>query len=321
MPDETIGKGWSRRIFADERAVLRCSILLTVCVSAAGIGFGLLSHSFSILFDGVYALFDGTMSLLALGVAGLIARQGSGTLPDRFQRRFNFGVWHLEPMVLALNGCILVAVSGYAFVNAVLILLQGGRALEFGFAMAYAALTTLACGAMAIAETRANRRIRSEFVALDARGWMMSAGISAALLIAFAVGKGIEDTGLAWATAYVDPAVLALVCLVILPLPVPTVRRALSDVLLMAPPDLQRAVDAVAAETVSAHGFLDYRAYVARLGRARQIEIYFIVPPDVPGRSISEWDAIRDQVGDAIGGAEQDRWLTIVFTADMAWAD
>ena len=31
---------------------------------------------------------------------------------------------------------------------------------------------------------------------------------------------------------------------------------------------------------------------------------------------VSEIDALRAEIGDAIGGAGPDRWLTIVFTAD-----
>ena len=32
------------------------------------------------------------------------------------------------------------------------------------------------------------------------------------------------------------------------------------------------------------------------------------------------WDAIRDEIGDALGGEGTDRWLTIVFTTDEEWA-
>ena len=57
-----------------------------------------------------------------------------------------------------------------------------------------------------------------------------------------------------------------------------------------------------------------HRAYVARVGRAIQVEIDFIVPQDLPPKNIGEWDLIRDEVGIAIGEEGNDRWLTIAFT-------
>ena len=46
----------------------------------------------------------------------------------------------------------------------------------------------------------------------------------------FSVGHAIEGTSLDYLTPYIDPAVLALVCLVIIPMPIGTIQRALADV-------------------------------------------------------------------------------------------
>ena len=305
-----------------EQGVLRASIAVTIVVAVFGIVFGLLSGSFSIAFDGVYALADAGMTVLALWVSSLIARSTQGAAPSgRFARRFTMGFWHLEPMVLGLNGVLLITVSIYAFINAISSILAGGRELEFGFAIAYAVVTLAACAAMALYGWRANRSLRSDFVSLDVKAWLMSGGITAALLIAFVIGYAVEGTEHGWIAPYVDPVVLALVCLVIIPLPIGTVRQALADMLLIAPPDLQTQVDRVATETVERLGFLSYRAYVARVGRSREIELYFVVPPNLPARTIEEWDGIRDAIGDAIGGDVDNRWLTIAFTADPEWAE
>jgi predicted Co/Zn/Cd cation transporter (cation efflux family) len=56
------------------------------------------------------------------------------------------------------------------------------------------------------------------------------------------------------------------------------------------------------------------------VGRARQIELYFIVPHGWPARMLDEWDDLRDAVGDAIGGSGPNRWLTIAFTTNPEWA-
>ncbi|BDG73426.1 cation diffusion facilitator family transporter [Roseomonas fluvialis] len=306
----------------NEQTILKASISVTICVAAFGITFGIVSGSSAIAFDGAYSLMDAGMSVLALVVARLITGYATDTIrPSRLRDRFSVGFWHLEPIVLGTNGVLLMGVSAYALITAIGKVLAGGNTLVFDYAIIYAVVTLLACLAMASMGRWANRTIRSEFIALDVTAWLMSAGITAALLVAFVAGQMIEGTRLDWLTPYIDPAVLAVVCLVLIPMPIPTVRRALSDILLMTPETLKAHVDAVAAGVVARQGFLSYRAYVAKVGRSTQIEIYFIVPPGAPPRSIEDWDSLRDEIGEAIGDESPNRWLTIVFTADAEWAD
>jgi len=80
-------------------------------------------------------------------------------------------------------------------------------------------------------------------------------------------------------------------------MPIGTIRQALSDILLVTPQDLKEQVDLVAMQAVERFGFVSYRAYVAR-GPGRQIELNFIVPP--PAKRLEEWDALRDQIGEAL---------------------
>ena len=97
---------------------------MTVVVSLFGVVFGLLSGSLSIVFDGVFAAIDAAMSGLALFVSRLVSRESDN-------RRFQFGYWHIEPMVLAFNGGTLMLLCFYAFLNAVDSFLAGGRAARF----------------------------------------------------------------------------------------------------------------------------------------------------------------------------------------------
>ncbi|MDN7736539.1 MULTISPECIES: cation diffusion facilitator family transporter [Burkholderia] len=306
----------------DERGVLRVSIVVTLFIASIGIVFGLFSGSFSIIFDGVYSLVDASMSALSLLVVQLITSHASSRdLPRKLRERFGMGFWHLEPMVLALNGILLSGVAIYALINAVASLLRGGRELEFNWAVLYAFLTVCACSAIALVEARANRRIGSDFVRMDVKGWIMAASITGALLIAFCVGLAVQGTKWAWISPYIDPAVLAAVCLVIIPLPMSVIRQALGEIFLITPPDLRRHVEEIAQAFVEKHGLQSYRAYVAKTGRSREIELYFIVPATLPARDIAGWDRLRDEIGELIGGEGPDRWLTVVFTGDLEWAE
>ena len=305
-----------------EQSVLRISIAVTFVLAGFGILFGLRSGSFAIVFDGVYSLADASMTIVALLVSNLIASSAAGeSAKSRLVERFTMGFWHIEPMVLGMNATMLMGTAIYALITAVYSPMTGGRHLAFNQAIIYAVVTLIVTIVMVIFDRRANRTIRSEFLALDAKSWLMTAGLTAALLVAFVFGALIQGTELEWVSPYIDPTVLTLVCLVIIPVPAGTLKQALADILLVTPSDLKDHVDKIAREVVRRYGFVSYRAYVARVGRGRQIELYFIVPTNWPPKRLEEWDQIRDEIGEAVGDEGPDRWLTIVFTTDPEWAD
>lgn len=304
-----------------EQRVLRISMTATAVLAGFGLVLGLLAGSAAIIFDSIYDMTDAGMTFLALLVANLIRSSTSGdAVGGRLAERFTMGFWHLEPIVLGMSGTLLIAAAIYALINSIDRFMTGGREVQFGYAVFFAAVSLVGSVAMTWFARRANRSIRSDFIELDARGWLMAAALTAAWLVAFGFGYLIQDTEHAWMAPYIDPAVLALVCLVVIPIPVGTVRRALADILLVTPADLKQHVDEVAQTMVQRHGFEGYRAYVARVGRGRQIELYFIVPTRWPARRLEEWDQLRDEIGEAIGNDTPDRWLTIVFTTDPEWA-
>lgn len=306
---------------SSEEGILRISIAVTLFVTLLGVAFGLLAASLTILFDAVYELLDVVMTGLALLVARLITLSTTGgTLNQKLAERFSMGFWHLEPIVLGVNGLLLMGAAVYGLVNAVDGLLQGGRPLVFEYALIFAGISLVVELAAAAFVTRANRKVGSEFVALDAKSWLMSACITLAYIVAFGFGVLAHGTSLEWLIPYIDPAALALVCLAVLPMPIGTVRRALADILLVTPPDLKQQVDAVAQASVKRYGFESYRSYVARVGRGKQIELYFLVPGKWPAKTLEEWDRIRDEISEAIGDDTPDRWLAIVFTTDPEWA-
>src|SRR5690606_12465550 len=223
--------GW--RLRADtELGVLRISVTVIVLFAGLGITMGLLSGSFAIVFDGVYSLIDACMTTVGLLVARLIAASNAGGLRDRrLVERFTMRFWRLEPIVLGVDALLLTAAGLPALIHAVDAFLTGGRELQFGLAGACAAVTAAVCVAVWQFHLRASRGSRAALVALDGKGWLMSAVIAAALLVAFACGWFVEGRARDWITPYADPAVLALVCLVSTPMPLGTMRQALADIL------------------------------------------------------------------------------------------
>ena len=295
-----------------EQGLLKLSIAVTIAVAASGVAFGLLSGSMSIVFDGVFSAIDAAMSGLALFVSRLVSRVADN-------RRFQFGYWHIEPMVLAFNGGTLMLLCFYAFLNASGSFLDGGRRLDFDWAMVYAAAVGIVAFGMFFYARHRNRQIGSDFVRLDVQSWLMSAAITSALLLAFAAAWCLEGTRYAHLTPYADPFILAILSLVLVFVPIHTVRRALAEILLITPPDLDALVRRVMDDLVGRHGFKGYTSYVAKVGRAQFIEIHVAVPPDTPLDSVAKADALRREIAEAIGGEGPQRWLTIDFTADPRW--
>jgi cation diffusion facilitator family transporter len=295
-----------------EQRILKLSIGVTVVLALFGLLFGLVSGSLSIVFDGVFSVIDAAMSGLALFVSRLVTRETDN-------RRFQFGFWHIEPMVLAFNGGTLMLLCFYAFVNAVGSFLAGGRHLAFDWAIVYAVVVCSGCFGMFFYQRAANRRIGSDFVHLDAQSWLMSALITSALLVAFLLAVAVEGTRFDPWLPYVDPVVLAVLSLCLVFVPIRTVRKALTEILLITPPELDEHVRSVMKRVVEEYRFKSFTSYVAKVGRAQFIEIHIAVDPDRPIDSIATADVVRREIAEAIGGDGPQRWLTIDFTADPHW--
>ncbi|WP_420098779.1 cation diffusion facilitator family transporter [Corynebacterium sp.] len=295
-----------------EQQALRVSLVSVLILSCLGIGFGLVSGSSAIMFDGVFSLVDAVMSVVSIVLAGLIADSTARGL----SRRFSMGFWHFEPLVLCLNAVVMMSVAGYALLQAVTAVLDGGREVEFGPAVVYTVVVLLLAGVTAVAEHCANRTIGSALVAMDVKGWVMSAGVTGALLIAFVIGMVIDGTSYAHLMPYVDPVVLIIVATVLIPVPLRTLVRALSEIALVTPPDLHAEGRAVADRVVAEEGFLGADVYAAQVGRSRQVEIAFRVSPDTPPRPLTEWHGIRQAVSAELGGDNPDNWIAVWFTTD-----
>lgn len=297
-----------------EQGALRVSLVGIVVVSATALAFGWWSGSTAILFDGVFSLADAVMSVASIWVATLVARSAGGTLSARVSRRFNLGFWHLEPILLAVNAVLMMGVAAYAVAQSIQALLTGGRDIDFGPAVGYAAAVTTLSAIIAIVEARANRRLRSALVSMDVKGWIMSGGISAALLIAFIVGLIVDGTDADWILPYIDPAVLLVVGLVLIPVPIGILRGAVADLLYMTPLDEQVAAEAAAARVVAEHGFVGADVIAAKMGRSRDIEVLVHVAADDPPRPLAEWDAIRAPLESELGADDPHAWVRVTFT-------
>jgi len=293
-----------------EQRTLRYSIALTVLLGVLGVASGLVTKSQAIIFDGMYNFVDVMPTVMSLLVVKLLA-QGTS-------QRFQYGYWHLEPLVAVLRDSILVVACIYAAVDAATTLSTGGHPVEYGKAAAWACVLCVIGISMTLFLRRRARLLRSPMLEVDARSWAASAMLSFALLVGFALGALITRTRFQDWIPYVDSTVLLAMALLMMPLPLIGLWRSMRDVLQIAPNELDGRVREVMDSLVRDRGFIEYSSYIAKVGRGTFVEIHVLVAAGSQ-MDIASADAIRSEVSRRLNAGTPTFWLTIDFTADRRW--
>jgi cation diffusion facilitator family transporter len=293
-----------------EQGTLKFSIALTVCLGFLGVASGLVTGSQAIIFDGMYSFVDVVPTVVSLLVVKLIAR---GTT-----HRFQYGFWHLEPLVAVLRDAVLAMACVYAGIDAVNSLSTGGHDVEYGRAASWAGVLSVIGLAMTWLLSRRASELKSPMLKIDARSWLVSAFLSLALLIGFALAGVLASTRFERWIPYLDAIALLSMALIMLPMPLIGLWRSMSDVLQVAPSELDQRVHDVMDGVVKERQFLEYSSYIAKAGRGRFVEIHILVAPGT-AIDIASADAIRSEVSQRLNAGAPTVWLTIDFTADRRW--
>ncbi len=306
--------GWvvnSKSKAAEEQRLLKISIYAVLGIAIVSVIFGLWSGSGAITFDGFYNLTDAGMTLVALLVSRLIARGDD--------EHFQYGYWHLEPLVGFVSGALLASTCAYAFINGLKGFWAGGESIPFGPGSVFVGGLAVVSAMMYFYIRRSAAGLDSEFLKIDARSWLMGAVLSFSLCLSFLIGFALRVSDFAHLAPFVDPVVLMVAALGLLPFPIVTLWRAGQDILQIAPSDLDDQVRKVAQGVAEKHGFSDFSSHVARIGRLQFVEIGLVAPADAPPQSFQDLDQIRQEISDALGREGPGWWLTVDFTADKRW--
>jgi len=146
----------------------------------------------------------------------------------------------------------------------------------------------------------------------------VSAFLSLGLLIGFALAGVLAGTRFERWIPYLDAIALLSMALIMLPMPLIGLWRSMSDVLQVAPNELDLRVHAVMDGVIQERQFLEYSSYIAKAGRGRFVEIHILVAPGTV-IDIESADALRSEVSARLNAGEPTFWLTIDFTADRRW--
>lgn len=295
-----------------ERRALWMSVVGALFFAGLGFGFSILTDSEAILLDGFFSLIGFFMGLLSLRVARLV--QG----PD--DRHFHFGYAAFEPMLNMAKGLIILGVCAFAFASALGTALDGGSDIQAGWGVLYAGIATLGCFALAGVQLRVAKTTGSQLVAVDAKSWLIDGLMSLVVAIAFGVAFWLSSTGLAHLVPYVDPGLVMLLALLMIPIPIRIVARGAGELLKTAPEaSVQTEIRSRVGEVLDEAG-LDRRVIrMARVGREFWLLIHVLVAEGAEPGDVVSLDRLRERIHEAAAQVEPGMVVDVMFTGREEW--
>jgi cation diffusion facilitator family transporter len=296
-----------------EQRTLKLSIGGVLVIAIGSIAYGLWIDSEVVILNGVFSLFSLIGASLSLLAAKLVARPAD--------RRFPFGYSHVEPLVLSVNGFMVLVICVYAFINGIEGIRAGGREVDPGDVMWFGAVSGVICLAMWAYQMRVSRKVDSLLIKDDAREWLIDFGFSMITLVAFAILPLLSEPWRGLWALYADPMMVSVLALVALPVPIGVLRRSLREVLQMTRDDdeIARRVEDVMRQIQAEHDVVRYVPHVVKNGRTYFIEIDIVVGPNFALQTVAQQDTLRERIWRAIGKPLDEAWLSIAVTGDSRW--
>jgi len=295
-----------------ERRALIISVIGTLVMAGLGIGFSLITSSNAILLDGIFSLIGFAAGLVALRVSRLVQQ------PDDIHYQFGYGSF--EAFFNLMKGITIAIISVFALTDAVNAILGGGRPIQADIALLYAVLVGIACFVVALYLRSAAKKTQSPLVELDAKNWIIDGILTVAVLIAFASTMLIEKSEYAWMAVYADPAIVATLVLLIIPIPYITIRDNVKQLLLSAPDQkMQARVHELLAPELEKIDKQDYLVRMTKIGRYLYMQIFVQFSPQSAINDVASHDAIRQKITDTLIAEFPNATVDLNFTLEKKW--
>lgn len=296
---------------AREQMLLLQSAVLMSLVAIGGTLVGIVSGSNALLLDGVTAFIGVIIKVMMLGTSKLISQETS--------KRFQFGYWQFEPLVIIMEGSFTLLIVIYALSSGLMDLLNGGREVKVGVAIFYAFLFTVLQFGYYFYVHRVNKKLNSNLVHFDNMSWNIDAKLESGILLSFIFAGILSYTEWAPYTRYVDPLVLIILSIQLIGPTLKILIPSCKQILGVAPLKFHNRIQFIMDDFMKRYQFTDYVTSVQAYGNVKIIEVDILIPEDYPEQSIVAFDRIRNEIDDAIGGLPSEKWLTITFTATKRW--
>lgn len=288
---------------------MRVSAAAGLALAVLGIVWGLAAGSAIILFDGLYSIVGFVLAWLGLRAAALVE---AGPTPH-----YPFGREALAPLVVAVQALVLLGTFGYAAIDAVGVILEGGSQTEVGSALGYSILTLAAC--LLVRAALARQQADSDLVAAEVAQWAAAVVLGVLMVVGFGVAVALGATAWSGMAPFVDPLLVLVAAAVILPTPIRMLRHAFRE-LLEGTPD-SAVADPIHAAIESSRAELGLPEPIIRLGKLGRkvyLELDFLVSED-GGWTIDDADRIRRRLMAQLERPGQLLWINVELHTDPDW--
>ncbi|NOR14818.1 MAG: hypothetical protein GQ544_03850, partial [Candidatus Aminicenantes bacterium] len=220
-----------------------------------------------------------------------------------------------------IRGLIILLVCGFAVTSAVIAILHGGRELNLGHALVYTALAMAGCFILAIIQRINAKKTESPLLEVDAKNWLIDGTMSSVVAAAFLAAFLLRGSQWAHLLPYVDPGLVVLMVVLLLRIPLRTIRDSVGELLQIAPPpELQAAIRARLDDATKDFPAEKKVMRMTKVGRYFYVMMYLIVSSQHNTQSIDEMDAVRKKAYLEVKDLHPALVMDVLFTQDEIWA-
>lgn len=289
-----------------ERGVLGRSIAVTAVLGALGVAWGIVTGSQMILLDGVYAVIGIVLSVLLMRASALAAEGPTS--------RYPYGREGVTPLVIGVQGFVLLATLVYAAVEAVYTIRLGGSEVEAGPAVVYGVVTTAA--SIVFWRWIEARSANSDLLVSEATAWKVGALRGVGMSLGFVVLWILTDSSWQRVAPYVDPVMVLITCVVFVRAPLHMVRSTVWELLERAPAAaIQEPVVAVVRDVFREFDIDQPVVRMTKVGPKLYVEVDGLAHPEL---SIVDEHRIRTELHRRLEQVPLDLWLNLELAPHQA---
>jgi predicted Co/Zn/Cd cation transporter (cation efflux family) len=282
-----------------ERHALIVSIFATAGISFLGILWGLAIGSQMILFDGFVGLIGIITSGLLLRASMVASRKPS--------RLFPFGQQSTTPLVIGIQGFVILATLAYAAVESAITIRNGGSHFSPMVAIPYGVIAAVASIAIA---WWLRRQVRdSELIKAESTAWMIGGLRGVGMIAGFAFMLLIDGSTWDAAVPFIDPAMVLLTCVIFIRPPLKMLRTTIHELLEGAPdPEVQSPVLEAIEDVKNQFNLAEPVIRINKLGSKLYVGVDAYADPAM---TIAEENEIRTLLEEKLEKLPYQIWLNL----------
>lgn len=211
----------------NEMLILKISAIVGAAIGLAEIIMFAISHSHSILIDGIYDFVEVVFLLVYLFFLPMVYRPYNQKMP--------YGYAQIETVFLIVKTLGLIAATVIVLKESISCIFTGGNLVDGSMVSRFELAVALACLAGWLILRHTSGRTNADMLKMELYSWRIDVILSFAIAGGYMACNLLQGTGLAWIAPYVDPAIAICISVGMLPEPIRVLKECMGKILLRAP--------------------------------------------------------------------------------------